>query len=260
MTVVARPRHDEGVQRLLDSYRAIPTGEPVRLAKRTSNLFRPRDATRGTRAWTRPGSPGSSPSTRSPAPPTSRGCAPTSTSSTPRSRTASRRSSCPSCARSRSAARSPGWASSRPRGATGCRTSRSLEMDVLTGAGEVVTTDPDTRHPDLFRGFPNSYGTLGYATRLRIGWSRWAARSRCATCGSTTSTSWSTLLGRGRRRRRSTTASRSTTSTASCSPPTRVLPRPRAAHRRARARPATTPVSRSTTARSSTTTRPGATC
>ena len=43
-----------------------------------------------------------------------------------------------------------------------------LEMDVLTGAGEVVTTDRDTRHPDLFRGFPNSYGTLGYATRLRI--------------------------------------------------------------------------------------------
>ena len=42
-----------------------------------------------------------------------------------------------------------------------------LEMDVLTGAGEVVTASP-TEHPDLFRGFANSYGTLGYATRLRI--------------------------------------------------------------------------------------------
>lgn len=40
-----------------------------------------------------------------------------------------------------------------------------LEMDVLTGAGEVVTTKPGD---DLFDAFPNSYGSLGYATRLRI--------------------------------------------------------------------------------------------
>ena len=43
-----------------------------------------------------------------------------------------------------------------------------LEMDVLTGAGEVVTATPHNQHADLFRGFPNSYGSLGYATRLRI--------------------------------------------------------------------------------------------
>ncbi|MCV7380283.1 FAD-linked oxidase [Mycobacterium alsense] len=42
-----------------------------------------------------------------------------------------------------------------------------LEMDILTGAGELLTTSR-TRHPDLFRAFPNSYGTLGYSTRLRI--------------------------------------------------------------------------------------------
>ena len=42
-----------------------------------------------------------------------------------------------------------------------------LEMDVLTGAGDVVTTSR-TREPELFRAFPNSYGTLGYAVRLRI--------------------------------------------------------------------------------------------
>ncbi|MCW2855053.1 MAG: linked oxidase domain protein [Marmoricola sp.] len=42
-----------------------------------------------------------------------------------------------------------------------------LEMDVFTGAGEVVSCSPDT-HADLFRTFPNSYGSLGYATRLRI--------------------------------------------------------------------------------------------
>jgi len=40
-----------------------------------------------------------------------------------------------------------------------------LEMDVLTGDGRVVHTVPGD---DLFDAFPNSYGSLGYATRLRI--------------------------------------------------------------------------------------------
>lgn len=42
-----------------------------------------------------------------------------------------------------------------------------LEMDILTGAGELLTTSR-TQHHDLFRAFPNSYGTLGYSTRIRI--------------------------------------------------------------------------------------------
>ncbi len=42
-----------------------------------------------------------------------------------------------------------------------------LEMDVLVGTGEVVTASP-TEHPELFEAFPNSYGSLGYAVRLRI--------------------------------------------------------------------------------------------
>jgi FAD/FMN-containing dehydrogenase len=42
-----------------------------------------------------------------------------------------------------------------------------LEMDILTGAGELVTASRG-QHSDLFRAFPNSYGTLGYSTRLRI--------------------------------------------------------------------------------------------
>jgi FAD/FMN-containing dehydrogenase len=41
------------------------------------------------------------------------------------------------------------------------------ELDVLTGTGEVVRCRPDNEHADLFFGFPNSYGTLGYALRLR---------------------------------------------------------------------------------------------
>jgi FAD/FMN-containing dehydrogenase len=43
-----------------------------------------------------------------------------------------------------------------------------LELDVLTGAGQVVTARPDGEHADLFAGFPNSYGTLGYALRIKI--------------------------------------------------------------------------------------------
>jgi len=42
-----------------------------------------------------------------------------------------------------------------------------LEMDVLTGDGRVVTCTPGNEHRDLFFGFPNSYGTLGYALRLK---------------------------------------------------------------------------------------------
>ena len=45
-----------------------------------------------------------------------------------------------------------------------------LEMDILTGTGEVLTVTgaDDDPHRDLFYGFPNSYGSLGYALRLKI--------------------------------------------------------------------------------------------
>jgi len=38
-----------------------------------------------------------------------------------------------------------------------------VALDVLTGDGRIVTCTPDNEHRDLFHGFPNSYGTLGYA-------------------------------------------------------------------------------------------------
>ena len=41
------------------------------------------------------------------------------------------------------------------------------ELEILTGGGDVVTARPDNEHADLFFGFPNSYGTLGYVLRLR---------------------------------------------------------------------------------------------
>jgi len=43
-----------------------------------------------------------------------------------------------------------------------------LAMEILTGDGRVVTATPDNEHQDLYRGFPNSYGTLGYALSLTI--------------------------------------------------------------------------------------------
>jgi FAD/FMN-containing dehydrogenase len=42
------------------------------------------------------------------------------------------------------------------------------ELDIFTGAGELVTARPSGEHADLFAAFPNSQGSLGYATRLRI--------------------------------------------------------------------------------------------
>lgn len=42
------------------------------------------------------------------------------------------------------------------------------EMDVLVADGRVLTCSP-TQYPELFFGFPNSFGSFGYATRLRIG-------------------------------------------------------------------------------------------
>ncbi len=42
------------------------------------------------------------------------------------------------------------------------------EMEILTGDGRVVTAAEGNEHHDLFRGFPNSYGTLGYTLSLTI--------------------------------------------------------------------------------------------
>src|SRR5665647_1354762 len=42
------------------------------------------------------------------------------------------------------------------------------EVEILTGSGEVVVAAPGGEHRGLFHAFPNSYGTLGYALRLVI--------------------------------------------------------------------------------------------
>jgi FAD/FMN-containing dehydrogenase len=42
------------------------------------------------------------------------------------------------------------------------------ELEILLPGGRVVVATPDNEHRELFYGFPNSYGTLGYALRLKI--------------------------------------------------------------------------------------------
>jgi len=41
------------------------------------------------------------------------------------------------------------------------------ELEVLTGDGRVLACTPDNEYSDLFFGLPNSYGTLGYALKVK---------------------------------------------------------------------------------------------
>lgn len=43
-----------------------------------------------------------------------------------------------------------------------------LEIEVLTGDGSVVVCRPDNEHADLFYAFPNSFGTFGYALKVKM--------------------------------------------------------------------------------------------
>jgi len=38
-----------------------------------------------------------------------------------------------------------------------------VSLEIVTADGRIVTATPDNEHAELFYGFPNSYGTLGYA-------------------------------------------------------------------------------------------------
>ncbi len=42
-----------------------------------------------------------------------------------------------------------------------------LALEILLADGRVVNATPDNEYRDLFHGFPNSYGTLGYVLKLR---------------------------------------------------------------------------------------------
>ena len=88
-----------------------------------------------------------------------------------------------------------------------------LELEVLLPDGEIVVCTADNEHRDLFFGFPNSYGTLGYALRLQLADASPSRacvevrHERCTDAGGVLRALW---------RRRARTRRR-TSSTASCS-------------------------------------------
>jgi FAD/FMN-containing dehydrogenase len=159
--------HRAAVERLLASYRAIPAGQTVRLAKRTSNLFRAR---------------AQGPST---------GLDVTGLdgviSIDVANRTADVQAMCtyenlvaatlpyglmplvvPQLKTITLGGAVTGLGIESTSFRSGLPHESVLELDILTGDGSLVTARPEGEHADLFAGFPNSYGTLGYATRLRI--------------------------------------------------------------------------------------------
>ncbi|MFR9778153.1 FAD-binding oxidoreductase [Micromonospora sp. MS34] len=159
--------HERAVDTLRRSYAAVPAGEPVRLAKQTSNLFRPRSA---------PRTPGLDVSGLTGV-----------LAVDPTARTAEVQGMCtyedlvdatlphglmplvvPQLRTITLGGAVTGLGIESTSFRNGLPHESVLEMDVLTGAGDIVTARPEGEHAELFRAFPNSLGSLGYATRLRI--------------------------------------------------------------------------------------------
>ena len=162
----ARAAHADGVQRLLASYRAIPADAAVRLAKPTSNLFRARAKTR------------------------TKGLDTSGLTDViavdPAARTADVAGMCtyedlvaatlpygltplvvPQLKTITLGGAVTGLGIESASFRNGLPHESVLEMDILTGTGDIVRASED-ENLDLFRAFPNSYGTLGYSVRLKI--------------------------------------------------------------------------------------------
>ncbi len=160
-------QHQQAVDALVASYRAIGPDQPVRLAKKTSNLFRPRSAT------TAPGLDVSGLD----------GVIAIDVDA----RTADVQGMCtyedlvdavlshgfipfvvPQLRTITLGGAVTGLGIESTSFRNGLPHESVLEMDILTGAGDLVTATPAGEHADLYEAFPNSYGSLGYATRLKI--------------------------------------------------------------------------------------------
>ncbi len=162
--------HERSVDALIASYAAISPGDPVRLAKRASNLFRPRSTTNAPGLDVR-GLDGVI----------------TVDIAADGSATADVQGMCsyetlvdellplgyipqvvPQLRTITLGGAVTGLGIESTSFRSGLPHESVVEMDVLTGSGEVVSAAPDGEYSDLFEAFPNSYGSLGYATRLRI--------------------------------------------------------------------------------------------
>src|SRR6266568_8309415 len=161
--------HEAEVTRLREAYAALPPGAPVRLAKRTSNLFRFRDAKADAAGGLDVSAFGHvlsvDPVTR-----TARVGGMTTYEDlcdatlphqlmplvVPQLKTITLGG----------AVTGLGIESTSLR--NGLPHESVIEMQILTGDGRVVTASPAGEHSELYYGFPNSYGTLGYTLALTI--------------------------------------------------------------------------------------------
>ena len=158
---------DDGVATLLASYRAIPPGATVRLAKKTSNLFRAR--------------------AKNPHPGLDVSGLDRVISVDPVAKTADVAGMCtyenlvaatlpyglaplvvPQLKTITLGGAVTGLGIESTSFRNGLPHESVLEIDILTGDGSIVTATPTNENSDLFFGFPNSYGTLGYSVRLKI--------------------------------------------------------------------------------------------
>ncbi|EJZ08018.1 FAD-binding oxidoreductase [Mycolicibacterium vaccae] len=162
----ARAAHADGVQRLLTSYRAIPPDATVRLAKPTSNLFRAR-AKNSAKGLDTSGL------THVIAVDPDAGTADVAGMCTYEDLVAATLPHglsplvVPQLKTITLGGAVTGLGIESASFRNGLPHESVLEMDILTGTGDVVRASPD-ENPDLFRAFPNSYGTLGYSVRLTI--------------------------------------------------------------------------------------------
>jgi FAD/FMN-containing dehydrogenase len=167
VTVSRTIEHERAVAALRASYAAIPPGRPVRLAKRTSNLFRPRADEGRVTGLDTTGLDGV-------------------ISIDVEAKTADVQGMCtyenlvaatlvhglmprvvPQLKTITLGGAVTGLGIEASSFRNGLPHESVLELDVLTGAGALVTASR-TENADLFYAFPNSYGSLGYSVRLRI--------------------------------------------------------------------------------------------
>jgi FAD/FMN-containing dehydrogenase len=163
----AMAAHADAVARLRRAYAELPPGSPVRLAKRTSNLFRFRDGTPSSALdvsafgsvlrvdpASRTAVVGGMTTYEDLAAATLRhGLMPLVV---PQLKTITLGGAVSGLGIESSSLRS------------GMPHESVTEMEILTGDGRVLTAASGNEHDALFRGFPNSYGTLGYALSLTI--------------------------------------------------------------------------------------------
>ncbi|NMO05122.1 FAD-binding oxidoreductase [Gordonia sp. TBRC 11910] len=157
----------QGVETLLSSYRAIPADGTVRLAKKTSNLFRKR--------------------AKNPYPGLDVSGLDRVISVDPDARTADVAGMCtyedlvdatlpyglaptvvPQLKTITLGGAVTGLGIESTSFRSGLPHEAVREIEILTGEGELITATPTGDNSDLYFGFPNSYGTLGYSVRLRI--------------------------------------------------------------------------------------------